>query len=136
MSKRARHSDVAWDPTRVPQGGSWMSHWHIPPVVERLLPRPVLQSLPPFRVTGRALTPHFSRHTESKPEVEDRQASASMSIVVPIRAAPTAVRRCLASLEQYAPESEIILVDDGSSLTEALEVIQDFSTRNGWKVVQ
>ena len=42
--------------------------------------------------------------------------------------------RCLASLEKYAPESEIILVDDASGLAETLQAILHFSARNGWKV--
>jgi GT2 family glycosyltransferase len=45
-------------------------------------------------------------------------------------------QRCLASLEKYAPESEIILVDDASRLSETLEVIRDFSARNKWKLVR
>jgi GT2 family glycosyltransferase len=59
-----------------------------------------------------------------------------MSVVVPIHDAPAITRRCLASLEMYAPESEIILVDDASSLAETLGVIQHFSSRNGWKVAR
>jgi len=66
----------------------------------------------------------------------DAYASASMSIVIPIHDSPKVTRRCLASLEIYAPESEIILVDDASKLAETLEVIREFSSRNGWKAVR
>jgi GT2 family glycosyltransferase len=59
-----------------------------------------------------------------------------MSIVVAIHDAPEVTRRCLASLEKYALESEIILVDDASRLTETVEVIRHFSIRNKCKVVR
>jgi len=58
-----------------------------------------------------------------------------MSIVVPVHDAPLVTRRCLASLEKYAPKAEIIIVDDGSRLVETSKVIGDFSSRNEWKVV-
>jgi GT2 family glycosyltransferase len=84
---------------------------------------------------GRVLTRDLPRHIEFEQSLEDALASASMSVVVPIHDAPIVVRRCLASLEKYAPESEIVLVDDASSLTETLDLIRYFSDRNGWKVV-
>jgi GT2 family glycosyltransferase len=42
----------------------------------------------------------------------------------------------LASVEKYAPESEVILVDDASRFRETLNVIEQFGTRRGWKVVR
>jgi GT2 family glycosyltransferase len=77
----------------------------------------------------------LSRNRLFEPSAEYRLASASMSIVVPIHDAPLVTMRCLASLERYAPKSEVILVDDGSRLIETTRVIQEFSGRNGWKVV-
>jgi GT2 family glycosyltransferase len=71
-----------------------------------------------------------------EPSFECSVASASMSIVVPIHDAPLVTKRCLASLERDAPQSEIILVDDGSRLAATTEVIQKFSNPNGWKVVR
>jgi GT2 family glycosyltransferase len=59
-----------------------------------------------------------------------------MSIVVPIHDAATVTHRCLASLEKFAPQSEIILVDDGSKETDTLKVISGFVNRNSWKVVR
>jgi len=73
---------------------------------------------------------------EFEQTLEDRHSSASMSIIVPIHDAPKVTRRCLASLEKYASESEIVLVDDASKLAETVEVIQQFSSRNGWKVIR
>jgi GT2 family glycosyltransferase len=67
--------------------------------------------------------------------VEHRQAGRHMSVVVPIHDAPAVTKRCLASLERYGAESEVILVDDGSRLGETVEIIREFSGRNRWKVV-
>ena len=58
-----------------------------------------------------------------------------MSIVVPIHDAPLVTKRCLASLERYATGAEVILVDDGSELAATIDVIREFSSRNGWKVI-
>jgi len=71
-----------------------------------------------------------------QPSVECREASASMSIVVAIHDAPLVTMRCLASLERDATKSEVILVDDGSRMVETRQLIDEFSSRNGWKVVR
>jgi len=68
--------------------------------------------------------------------IEYKIASASMSIVVPIHDAPSVTMRCLASLERDATKSEVILVDDCSRITKTIDLIQQFSSRNGWKVVR
>ena len=112
----------------------WMSKWHIPRFLKRTLPRPFINGLRELK--GRILTLKYPRHIEFEQSPEDGQASASMSIVVPIHDAPTVTCRCLASVEKYAPEAEVILVDDASRLTETLEVIRHFSSRNGWKVIR
>jgi GT2 family glycosyltransferase len=65
---------------------------------------------------------------------EHRLASGSMSIIVPIHDAPEVTKRCLASLERYAAEAEVILVDDASRLPDTIDIIREFSRRNGWKV--
>jgi GT2 family glycosyltransferase len=113
-----------------------MSNLHIPHFFRRLLPGLVLENLHKLKLTGRALPSDLPRHIDFEQTPEDIQASATMSIVVPIHDAPTVTRRCLASLEKYAPESEVILVDDASILTETSEVIRDFSIRNKWNVVR
>lgn len=121
------------DPSRVSERGPWwMTNLRFPRFLPRLLPQVVVQRLREFKartVTG------FPRNIEFEQSLEDGQASATMSIVVPIHDAPTVTRRCLASLGKYAPESEIILVDDASSLTETVDIIQNFGNRNGWKVL-
>jgi GT2 family glycosyltransferase len=134
MSRPGSHSSPAFDPNRLAERGSWVTSWHTPRFLKRLLPRPVFTGL--LDLKRRALARNFSRHIEFEQSPEDGQASASMSIVVPIHDAPTVTRRCLASLEKYAPESEIILVDDASILVETLEVIRHFSSRNGWNIVR
>ncbi len=113
-----------------------MANWYFPQYLTRLMPEFVVTSLREFKLTGRVVPLHFPRDIEFEQSQEDSQASACVSLVVPIHDAPTDTRRCLASLEKYAPESEIILVDDGSRLTETLELIRHFSTLDGWKVVR
>jgi GT2 family glycosyltransferase len=133
MDQPTSRSNAPLDPNGRPEREPWIADWHISRFFKRLLPRPVVNGL--RQIKGRVLTRDFPRHTEFKQSPEDGQASAFMSIVVPIHDAPAVTRRCLASLEKYAPESEIILVDDASARTETLEVIRYFSSRGGWKVV-
>ncbi len=135
MPRPASQNQAAWEPAPVRRGGPWKANWHIPAFLRRTLPPLFVESLIELKWTGRVLPPHFPRHMEFEQSAEDSQASACMSIVVAIHDAPTVTRRCLGSLEKYASESEIMLVDDGSKLTETLEVIRDFSARNKWKVV-
>jgi GT2 family glycosyltransferase len=66
---------------------------------------------------------------------DDSAAGASMSIIVPVHDAPQVTRRCLASLERYAAEAEIILVDDASRLRETTTMIRKYRDRNGWKLI-
>jgi GT2 family glycosyltransferase len=119
------------DPYRPSERLPWALKWKIPRFFRRALPQPVINGLHELKV--RILTRDLSRDREF--ELEDTQSSASMSIVVPVHDAPLVTRRCLASLEKYAPKAEIIIVDDGSRLVETSKVIGDFSSRNEWKVV-
>jgi len=110
----------------------WTAGLHIPPFFKRALPQAAIRVLRELK--GRILTRDFSRRTEYEQSPEDAQASASLSIVVPVHDAPTVTRRCLVSLEKYAPKAEIILVDDGSRLLETRDIIEDFVSRNRWKL--
>jgi GT2 family glycosyltransferase len=130
----AGQNRASWDPNRVPEQRPWALKWHIPGFLARLVPLFVIRGV--REIKGRALSRDFPRHLEFAQSPEDRQASASMSIVVAIHDAPRVTRRCLASLEKYAAESEIILVDDGSKRSETLDLIRRSSVRNGWKVVR
>jgi GT2 family glycosyltransferase len=105
----------------------------IPKIVRRTVPRPVMGIL--RRLGVPVLIRNFARDTQFEQSTEDAVASASMSIVVPIHDAPVVTRRCLVSLEQFAPKAEIVLVNDGSKLIETVEMIQDFVNRNHWKLV-
>ena len=78
----------------------------------------------------------LSRRKSFKPAAEHELASASMSIIVAIHDAPSVTKRCLSSLERYARKSEVILIDDGSKMTETKELIREFSGRNGWTAIR
>ncbi len=106
---------------------------HFPHFFKRVIADAVINSLRDLK--WRVLARSFLRHTEFRQSPEDAQASALLSIVVPISDAPTVTRRCLASLEKYASRAEIILVDDGSRLIETRNIIEDFASRNSWKLV-
>src|SRR5262249_16456148 len=67
--------------------------------------------------------------------LDHRWASQSMSIIVPIHDAPQVTNRCLASLERYARDAEVILVDDASKAPATIDIVREFSSRNGWKVI-
>lgn len=70
-----------------------------------------------------------------EPSVADELASATMSVIVPIHDAPLVTKRCLLSLERYATHAEVILVNDASKQPDTLEMIREYSCRNGWKVI-
>jgi len=82
------------------------------------------------------VTRDFRKHREFEQSTEDAFASACLSIIVPVHDAPAVTRRCLASLEKYAPHAEIVLVDDGSSLADTGDILRDFIDRNGWKLIR
>jgi GT2 family glycosyltransferase len=71
----------------------------------------------------------------TQPEHE-REATRVMSIVVPVKDAPAMTRRCLLSLERFAPEAEIIIIDDGSELQETIAILDDFLARNQWAFIR
>jgi GT2 family glycosyltransferase len=87
------------------------------------------------RMRAKIVTRGLSRDRVFEQSAADKLASAAMSIIVPIHDAPMVTRRCLASLERYAAEADIVLVDDGSKLPETVATIGEYSHRNGWKVI-
>lgn len=107
---------------------------HIPYLLRGLLPEPSKRMLRELR--ARILMRGFKRYKDLEQSAEDSLASASVSIVVPVHDAPSVTRRCLASLERYAPKAEVILIDDGSSLTETRDTIRSFTARRGWTLVR
>jgi GT2 family glycosyltransferase len=106
------------------------------------LPNAIKKSLPPSLIAGmygirlRLLSRGLRRNRVYTQPLEQKQAGASMSIVIAIHDAPAVLRRCLLSLERYATESEVILVDDASKLAETIDLIREFSTRNGWRAIR
>lgn len=110
-----------------------LAAWHLPGSVKAALPRFVVDAIRRIRVMVLSRSLPRNRVFEQPPE--QRLASASMSIIVPIHDAPLVTQRCLTSLERDAPMSEIILVDDGSRIAQTTDIIREFSSRNGWKVI-
>lgn len=105
-----------------------------PHLFRLLLPQSVRNALRELKIS--ILVHDFRRQRQVVQSMEDAMASASVSIIVPVHDAPAVTRRCLASLEKYAPKAEIVLVDDGSSLSETANTIRQFINRNGWKLVR
>jgi GT2 family glycosyltransferase len=122
------------DPDRNATRAPWILAWHFPHFLKRLAPPFVVRALSGLK--KQILTRDFSPGVEFEQSPDDAQASSLMSIVVPIHDAPEITRRCLASLERYAPQAEVILVDDGSKLPETAQLFNDFGGRAGWKVVR
>src|ERR1700722_18337729 len=133
MPRTPNSPNSAGSPNRLSGQRLTILEWHIPQFLKRLMPQAVVCRLRDLK--GRILTRSFPHSVTVQQLPEDILASRAMSIIVPVHDAPMVTRRCLASLEKYAPESEIILVDDASSQSETLELIQDFSHKNGWSVV-
>ncbi len=70
---------------------------------------------------------------QSESELE---ASGYMSVVVAIHDSPDVTRRCLASLERYGGNAEIILIDDCSQLEETINLINEYGERNKWITIR
>ena len=66
--------------------------------------------------------------------LEDLKTTQQLSVIVPVHNAPDDTGRCLRSLELFAGEAEVILVDDGSTDPRASEVVRDIAVRNDWKM--
>lgn len=111
-----------------------LASWRLSRFFRNALPQVVIRGMQ--GVKTRILSRGLPRHRVYEQPGEQRLASASMSIVVPIHDAPLVTKRCLASLERNALDSEIVLVDDGSKIVETNRVIREFSDRNGWKVIR
>lgn len=114
-----------------------ISAFRLPSIVRKALPAGVLAGMYETRkqIRRRLFSRGLPQNRVFAQPVEHRSASASMSIVVPIHNAPLVTKRCLMSLERYAAEAEVILVDDASQVQSTVEIIREFSARNGWKVI-
>jgi GT2 family glycosyltransferase len=114
-------------------GWLWLAEWHVPRFLKRALPGPVAHAL--RAIKARAITKDLPRYLKFEQSLEDADASALMSIIVPVHDAPEETRRCFSSLQKHAPEAEIIIVDDASRLSKSRKIMREFSVRNGWTVV-
>lgn len=63
------------------------------------------------------------------------RASRELSIIIPVKDAVRLTRQCLESLERWAGDAEIILVDDASREAETRQVLRDHCDRNGWTLI-
>ena len=111
---------------------------HYPRLLSWALPSALKDKLRETR--GRILarlTIHRSHDdNEFTQPVEDALASASLSIIVPVHDQAEVTRRCLLSLQRYAPQGEIILVDDASLREETISLLDEFSNRNNWMLIR
>jgi GT2 family glycosyltransferase len=115
------------------RAGAWSA-----PFFKSVLPiviRDVLRALQ-GRILARLARRDLPLHKEFVQSPEDALASAPLSIIVPVHDAPEVTRRCLASLQKYAPKAEIILVNDASTLEETNKILEEFSSRNSWKLIR
>jgi hypothetical protein len=67
---------------------------------------------------------------------EERRASHQISIVVAVHDGLEVTRRCLSSLEKFSGGAEVVVVDDGSKLSDVRRMLDDFCGRNTWKLVR
>jgi GT2 family glycosyltransferase len=104
-----------------------------PNAVKSLLPAAALRGI--RSVKARILSRGLKTDCEFIQSAEDASASATMSVVVPIHDSPVVTKRCLASLCLFAPQAEIILIDDGSQLAETKELIRSYATANHWTTI-
>ena len=111
---------------------------HFPPFLFRVLPTSMKDELRNLRdkILVRYAVRSLSCRREYEQSPEDAEASASLSVVVPVHDSPEVTSRCLKSLEKYAPKAEIILVDDGSKLEETRALLSECAVRNGWTLIR
>ena len=111
--------------------------WHFSMSLRHAIPSSVIDAARKMRtrILSFCFTHSLPRHREFGQSPEDAQASAYVSIVVPVHDAPEVTKRCLKSLQKYAPKAEIILVNDASKQEATQSLLEDFSTRNGWKLI-
>jgi GT2 family glycosyltransferase len=67
---------------------------------------------------------------------EERWSTGLMSVVIAVHDGPEVTERCFKSLERFGGDAEIIVVDDASKLEVTRQIVDDYSKRNGWKVIR
>jgi GT2 family glycosyltransferase len=83
---------------------------------------------------------HLSRGLDSRGPFEqtseEREATRSISVVIPVHDAPKVTHRCLQSLMSFGGEAEIVIVDDGSTLDTTRAVLDESTSINGWTLLK
>ncbi|MFZ2147852.1 MAG: glycosyltransferase [Sedimentisphaerales bacterium] len=103
-------------------------------MIRKYIPEPVKELYRGIR--HRLLSIGLTRSgTFDQPE-DEVKASKDMSVIVAIHDSPQVTQRCLESIERYAANAEVILVDDGSRLQETTDIIRDYQRRNGWTLIK
>jgi GT2 family glycosyltransferase len=102
--------------------------------LKRKAPEPLLKIYRAIRVE--LLSIGLPRAAEFTQPEDEREASRDMSIVVPVKDAPDVTRRCLLSLERFAPGAEVVIVDDGSESQATVAILDDFRLRNRWALIR
>ncbi|MGN6553045.1 MAG: glycosyltransferase family 2 protein [Verrucomicrobiota bacterium] len=103
-------------------------------ILRQLTPEPIKEVLRNGRIwaLSRNLDP---QGPISLPE-DERQASAQISVVVPVHNAPHVTARCLNSLKEFGGRAEVVLVDDGSTDESVKKLLTSVSQKNGWKLIR
>lgn len=112
--------------------------WHFPSIFLRVLPARTKRALRDLRgrILARYLMRKLSPLKEFEQAFEDAEVSALLSIVVPVHDAPAVTRRCLTSLQKYAPKAQVILVDDASHQEETRALLEQFAVHNHWILIR
>jgi GT2 family glycosyltransferase len=93
--------------------------------IKSLIPQSAINVL--RKAEGRFFVHYYPRHPDVTQDEEYSSVGAFFSVIVPIHDSPGVTRRCLNSLAKYGRYCEVILIDDGSKLSETKELIRDFS---------
>ena len=112
--------------------------WHLPAYLRWVVPTAARDSIREMRerIFVRYAVRQLPIDKEFMQTPEDALASESFSIIVAVHDAPEVTKRCMVSLQKFAPKAEIILVDDGSQFEETQTLLKEFSNRNSWRLVR
>lgn len=102
--------------------------------VRKFLPEPLRAS---YRAARNWLLSLGVRGHDPSPQTDaEKAATTKLSVVVAVHDAPEVTSRCLASLEMFCAQTEIILVDDASQLDVTRQLLNEACARNGWRLIR
>lgn len=67
---------------------------------------------------------------------EERRASGLISVIIAVHDGPQVTGRCLKSLEAFGGDVEVIVIDDASKMDITRQILNDFCSRNHWKLIR